>query len=321
MDNTILAVARKIVRDCAGLKEREETLLVGDGHDPEIVEVFRQAIIDLQGEPVIIFMRPGNGMKISVPDALSLAMCNASLILMLSGTPIVRSAATDGALRNKARIIIMNRLAKPMLLRKSFQADFVEISKLCRSLAAGLTQADLIRVQTRIGTDLTIDVKTRNGNALTGIPLPGEIHCLPNIEANIAPNEQHVSGKLVIDGGIPHLNLSPLKEPITLAFEGGRVTSVTGGEEADVFQQKVKETGDLNVKTVAEFGIGLNPYCELIGIPVEDEGKLGTAHIAVGDNSLFGGENKSAFHYDLIFNKPDIYFDNVQIMRQGSLEL
>lgn len=47
---------------------------------------------------------------------------------------------------------------------------------------------------------------------------------------------------------------------------------------------------------LAELGIGLNPCARLTGVIMEDETVRGTAHFCFGDNSRFGGANRSGFH-------------------------
>ena len=53
--------------------------------------------------------------------------------------------------------------------------------------------------------------------------------------------------------------------------------------------------------TVCELGIGMNPgVTSLCGCAVLDEKMIGTFHIGIGDNTMFGGENEADFHNDLI---------------------
>jgi leucyl aminopeptidase (aminopeptidase T) len=71
---------------------------------------------------------------------------------------------------------------------------------------------------------------------------------------------------------------------------------------------------------LSELGIGLNPFAKLVGIPLIDEGALGTAHIALGLNYTFGGAIKDAkAHIDFVFRDPTILLDGVTIMRNGAL--
>ena len=68
-------------------------------------------------------------------------------------------------------------------------------------------------------------------------------------------------------------------------------------------------TTDNNINILAEFGIGLNPKATLIGNTLLDEKSLGTAHIALGMNTVFGGINNCSYHLDQIFKNPKILVD------------
>ena len=47
---------------------------------------------------------------------------------------------------------------------------------------------------------------------------------------------------------------------------------------------------DENMYQIAEIGIGLNPNGSIRGVIIEDESTLGTVHIGLGNNILWGGE-------------------------------
>lgn len=45
----------------------------------------------------------------------------------------------------------------------------------------------------------------------------------------------------------------------------------------------------------------MNPHVtDLCGYPLLDEKMAGTFHIAVGENTMFGGENKASDHIDFV---------------------
>lgn len=62
-----------------------------------------------------------------------------------------------------------------------------------------------------------------------------------------------------------------------------------------------------NHRVLCELGIGLNPKIkELTDLTFIDEKALGTYHIGLGMNHLFGGKNNCPFHMDFVF-----YCDNI----------
>ncbi|HHX50174.1 MAG TPA: aminopeptidase, partial [Clostridia bacterium] len=68
-----------------------------------------------------------------------------------------------------------------------------------------------------------------------------------------------------------------------------------------------------------ELGIGLNDQAVLSGIVLEDEKVVGTVHIALGDNSTFGGTVEVASHLDGVLLKPTLWLDGRRILEKGRL--
>ena len=54
-------------------------------------------------------------------------------------------------------------------------------------------------------------------------------------------------------------------------------------------------------RIVCELGLGMNPnVTDLCGYTLLDEKMAGTFHIAVGANTMFGGENRATDHGDFV---------------------
>ena len=75
-----------------------------------------------------------------------------------------------------------------------------------------------------------------------------------------------------------------------------------------------KEAGNM-----AALGIGTNANAIIIGHIREDVKVFGTCHIALGNNSGFGGKVDVPIHLDGIIKNPTIYVDNKKIMDDGKL--
>jgi leucyl aminopeptidase (aminopeptidase T) len=175
-------------------------------------------------------------------------------------------------------------------------------------VAGYLTRTKRIRVKNRAGTDLTMDVSGRKGRAITGIcRKPGDAEGVPDIEAYIAPVENSVNGRLVIDGSTSVTGLA--KNPLVLDIEQGRAKQIRGGAHAAQLVRILRRARSRNAFRVGEFGIGLNPLARIRGAIIEDEAALGTAHIALGDNHRFGGRNRAPIHVDLVLKAPRVELD------------
>jgi leucyl aminopeptidase (aminopeptidase T) len=163
------------------------------------------------------------------------------------------------------------------------------------------------------GTDLYVDITGRRGNALYCIVEPGEFSTVPTVEANVSPVEGSARGRIVADASVPYLGIGLLNEPVEATIEAGYITSIKGGKQAAALLRDLESHGDRNCFNVAEIGLGLNPKCRMIGVMLEDEGVVGSAHIGIGTSITLGGIIKAPTHYDLLMWNPTITVDGVKV--------
>jgi len=96
-----------------------------------------------------------------------------------------------------------------------------------------------------------------------------------------------------------------LKSPITLTVKNGYVVRVDGDEPyTETLRAKLDERKEN--RNIAELGIGTNDKAKRPDNILESEKILGTIHIALGDNSSFGGSVKTPFHQDFVFFRPTV---------------
>jgi leucyl aminopeptidase (aminopeptidase T) len=58
-----------------------------------------------------------------------------------------------------------------------------------------------------------------------------------------------------------------------------------------------------------------------VGAVLEDEKVMGTVHVAVGDNSAFGGKVEVESHLDGIITNPTLKIDGEIVMESGKLKI
>jgi len=85
--------------------------------------------------------------------------------------------------------------------------------------------------------------------------------------------------------------------------------------------QLLDDVGDARAYNIAELGIGCNDCASFESITLEAEKALGTCHVAVGSNHLFGGEVEVDVHLDGVIKFPTIYFDGKMILKDGALTI
>ncbi len=212
-------------------------------------------------------------------------------------------------------------LFEPFMFYTSLQANWNLVARRSKEVASLLSDAEEVRVTCPNGTDITFSVKGREGLADTGkLCSPGDFGNLPAGEAFIAPVEGTANGRFVTK----YAPDRKLKEPVTLGVENGCVKRVTGEEEfSDFLNHLIHE--EPNAGNIAEFGVGTNEKAERFDNILEAEKILGTCHIAIGDNSSFGGKVRANVHIDLLIEKPTVVLRagdrEVKLMEEGELLL
>lgn len=138
----------------------------------------------------------------------------------------------------------------------------------------------------------------------------GEVYCSPledSVEGMVVFQKVFYQGAWIRD--------------LELTFKEGRLSEVEAREGKDIFLKVLDQnTGDKD--RLAELGIGLNPHIpETMGNTLLDEKVVGSIHLALGRNTMYGGISKSTLHWDLVCMGPTVLVDGREVMVQGELQL
>jgi len=188
------------------------------------------------------------------------------------------------------------------MLTGAMTADWKEVEARTNRIVEMMTGGDMIFITSHNGTSICFSMKGRDVLPDTGIlTRPGAFGNLPAGEAFLAPLEGTAEGVLVLEWA----PTKQLRDPIELDIRSGRVVDVSGSDPlaADLREKILKNP---LIGNIAELGIGTNDKAERPDNILETEKILGTVHIALGDNSSFGGKVSAPFHEDFIFFKPTL---------------
>lgn len=202
----------------------------------------------------------------------------------------------------------------------SMDVDWKALAKRTRSIAGMVDKAETVKITAPSGTHFSLSKSGRRAMPDTGIlTKPGSFGNLPAGEVYLAPLEGTAEGKLV-------LHWAPTRElqsPITLTVKKGSVVGIEGEEPfAKALKAKIEERKEN--ANIAELGIGTNDRAKRPDNILESEKIFGTIHIALGDNSSFGGKVQTPFHQDFVFFKPTVVLidkDGIKttLLRDGKL--
>jgi leucyl aminopeptidase (aminopeptidase T) len=247
---------------------------------------------------------------------------DAVVVLLASLDPVVEIpahvAARSVITRGNPRYAVGDYIDRS-ILEHELSADYGRISALTHSLVDRLQGGSSVHVTTPLGTDLRLSVAGRTWRTDTGILRGHGVYGnLPAGEVFVAPVEHSAEGVLVVDKGLPGLELS---EPVRLVFEEGRVVSIEGDPGAGYLERALQEgeqkpNGE-QARTIAELGIGTNPQARLQGNLMTDEKVAGTIHVAVGRNDFLGGKNLAPVRIDCVVGEPTLHVDGDLIAELG----
>ena len=195
--------------------------------------------------------------------------------------------------------------------------DFRELQKRSTQMMESVQGTDAMKVVTFFQDtrrfELELTVAGRPWHVCNGVIPAGTYSNLPSGEVYVAPMEMESNGEFCLSGSFPGRTL-PGDAALLLTFEEGILAGVRPlGERAPLFSDQFTEmlsqlSGGEGCKTLCELGIGLNPdVAALTGVPLVDEKKYSSVHIALGDNTVFGGQSKCDGHLDLVSSPFELY--------------
>lgn len=188
------------------------------------------------------------------------------------------------------------------MLEGAMRVNWERMLNRTTDIAKAVNKSDKIKITTPNGTYLVFSKRNREVKLDTGIiTRPGTFSNLPAGEVFLAPLEGTAQGKLILEWAPTR----KLKRPVILSVEKGMVTAVEGDKTyARYLNEKFSEKAEN--ANIAELGIGTNDRASRPDNILESEKIFGTVHIALGDNSTFGGKVRTPFHQDYVFFQPTV---------------
>lgn len=173
-------------------------------------------------------------------------------------------------------------------MNAAFDLDYSELKSNCEALVHKYSEKNIVTVTSGKECKLTIDVTDRKWYIDAGDG------ALPCGEIYIAPVEGKSNGTVYFETlGVENVGCY---SNVTVTIKDGKIVDSTC-KEFNEFLADVPENGDV----IAELGIGMNPnVTEMTGYSLLDEKIIGSFHIAIGENRMFGGQNACPFHMDFV---------------------
>ena len=173
-------------------------------------------------------------------------------------------------------------------MERAFDIDYDKLRIVCSNKIAEYEKASRITLHTGKDCSLTLVAEGREWIADCG---DGDWPCG---EVAIAPIEELSEGTVWFEKF--WLSGVGIFQDVVLTVEKGQVIT-SNKEEINLFLSELPDNG----RVVCELGFGCNEnITDLCGYTILDEKMWDTFHIAIGDNTMFGGNNSARLHMDFV---------------------
>lgn len=193
-----------------------------------------------------------------------------------------------------------------------------------------LQAASEMRVTSKAGTDLTIDIREAPCGGTPGFSTrPGAVDHWPGGLCLCFPGEGAVNGTVVMAPGDMNLTFKDyLRDPVTVFVENDYLTDIQGDNlDAELFRSYLAAWDDPKAYGFSHVGWGMNPAARWESLALYDKGDIqGTEFRAWAGNFLWStGSNQYAGrftvgHFDLPMRGCTITLDGTPVVINGTLQ-
>ena len=308
-----------VMSQSLGVRSGERVLVVTDPPRRSLGQLFARGALRATGNVQLLLMAEAPDHGSEPPARVAEAMAAADVCFLPTSKSLSHTHARRNASAAGARVASMPSITYEMAMR-TLRVDYAGIARTSEALAAMLSAASTVRLVAPGGTDLHLDLNSRQGFADTGVfTAAGAFGNLPAGEAFVAPLEGRTHGTLVFDAALPvddpHGAVSGA--PMVIEVRAGLARSVAGPGAEDL-QAIFDRLGD-DARNIAELGIGTNPATRISGNVLECEKVVGTAHVALGNSLHIGGATDVPFHSDGVLSRPTILAGDTPLIEDGRL--
>ena len=274
---SMLTSARSVIRTCLQIRPFEPVLIVTDPESSSIGRALYEAAAEVTDRTLMMMMPTSHKKGSEPPDYVAELMRKQDVVILATKSSLTHTKARINASRTgRTRIISMPGINENMFSIGGMTADYNALQKEISGLTSIFRRKRDVRVTSPGGTDIRFSIGAKWRTDDNGIcNRPGQVMNLPSGRVFVFPKEETMNGKIVIDGSWEG-NL--IQEPIVMEVENGIVTNISEGEISEQINSIFAEVSkSLNkskaalVKTVAEFGFGMNSRAKVVGNLLEDQ--------------------------------------------------
>ena len=254
------------------------------------------------------------------------ALAASDLVIDCTVEGLLHSPELGQILAGGARVLMISNEHPEVFDRLRFDTD------LARRVDVGhewLSNSDTMRVTSRAGTDLTVELAGAATAGSTGVTAgPGSIAHWPGGLVLAFPAAHCVNGTMVLDVGDMNLTFNRLLEsPVVLHIVDDHIECIEGdGTDAILFRSYLSAFGDRESYATSHVGWGMNQFARWDAAQLYDRRETwGTEARAYAGNFLYStGANETAGrftagHFDLPMRNCTVRLDDRVVVADGEL--
>ena len=321
--------SENLISNCLEVNKDEEVAVIFDPELFEVAESIYYSVLERKAQPILLSVfnneisraiREKHGLPLDIPDSVHQLFDSVNVIVTLMEKRIgelpFRAQILKHTENNVTRIAHMPGITKEHFA-KYMLSDFIEIKRKAIKIASILEQNfnENMHITTKLGTDLTLKASSNIKISDGIINKPGVLDNLPAGELYFVPENGSANGLVVVDVSIPGHVLQAPNNVIKIPIIEGKADKNNIYDTKDLVKSFLNKSG---ADILCEVGIGLNDNIdEATGVVLIDEKMGKTAHVAFGDNTFFGGSNRSDVHIDMVMKNPTIKVNSTTMILEG----
>lgn len=315
-------VGRKIVEEVFPVRPGENVVVTADTiSDWRAVEELVRAIYGIGAIPTLIVHPTTEVPTSDPPPPVTAALQAADAWIEMNDSYLLYSNAWKKAMEAGVRFFTLGGDVDS-LVRMVGRVNYAVLDNLANKLIELSNKATEMHITSALGTDVRIkvDPKASKGHVLKGgekgvVRFKGEGSTqVPPGQSSFGHVPHSIEGTLVFDGALyPPGEIGVLREPVRLEISKGKITKITGGQEARAFERWLANWNHPGMYEIAHCTYGFNPgVTRCKGEIGHDERVFGCMEFGIG-----AAWADAPAHTDGIVLEPSVWADEVQLEEEG----
>lgn len=325
-DQELRAAADVLIKDLLKVMPGEVVVITADERsDAELAQALAESASAARAKRLSLFMDTPAGVGEAADDdlpakAIAAALEQADVWIELNNHWLLYSGVYYQVMAHKhVRHMELTGADCQTLIDCVGKIDYAAMAEFTILLRDKIKAARQFRMTSAKGEDVTfINQAEQPVSAKLGAADKPGTHLFVG-QIGWLPEPDSINGTIVFDASIAP-DIGVLDEPISIKLENGNIVSVSGGEQAQQYDQWLRSYGHPQMLRVAHTGIGFNPGARIKGDILLDQrfwGSTTWGFGSIGPGLLPPDGVKAPAHSDAVCLATTVEADGVLWMKDG----